>query len=133
MVSGRHLSTSEAAEKVGVDQATIVDWVQRGKFPNVHLESGRAAHGAFKIPEADVVGLLVGKSESWDERVRQSKNGRRRENMTWRGPFATLTLEISISKMSECHSRADSGASGSRDLSVWLCRSSPEVDGQMLK
>lgn len=72
VVSGRHLSTSEAAEKIGVHQTTIVDWVQTGKFPNVYLESGRAAHGAFKIPEVDVVGLLVGKTESWDERVRQA-------------------------------------------------------------
>ncbi|WP_223944873.1 HNH endonuclease [Arthrobacter sp. StoSoilB20] len=72
VVSGRHLSTSEAAEKIGVHQTTIVDWVQTGRFPNVYLESGRAVHGAFKIPEVDVVGLLVGKSASWDERVRQA-------------------------------------------------------------
>ncbi|MFJ4030040.1 HNH endonuclease [Paenarthrobacter sp. NPDC089989] len=72
IVSGRHLSTLEAAEKIGVHQTTIVDWVQTGRFARVYIESGAGVHGAFKIPEVDVDDVAVSRSSSWDERVRRA-------------------------------------------------------------
>ncbi|MGP0223582.1 HNH endonuclease [Paenarthrobacter sp. NCHU4564] len=68
---GRHMSTREAAEKIGVNQSTIIDWVQRGKFARVYLELGLGAHGAFKIPEIDVDDVVATRSGSWDSRVRR--------------------------------------------------------------
>lgn len=71
VVPGRHLSTREAAERIGVNQSTIIDWVQSGKFARVYLELGPGAHGAFKIPEIDVDDAVATRSGSWDSRVRR--------------------------------------------------------------
>ncbi|MGR0158598.1 HNH endonuclease [Paenarthrobacter nitroguajacolicus] len=72
VASGRHLSTHEAAERIGVHQTTIVDWVQTGRFARVYIDSGLGAHGAFRIPEVDVDDVAASRSSSWDSRVRRA-------------------------------------------------------------
>lgn len=72
VIAGPHLSTSQVAVMIGRHQTTAIDYVQRGVFPNVYLDTTRGPHGAFRVPKADVVRYLDGPSDSLDSRIRRA-------------------------------------------------------------
>jgi putative restriction endonuclease len=57
---------------IGRHQSTAADYVQLGVFPNVYLDTARGAHGAFRVPTADVLRYLEGPSDSLDSRIRRA-------------------------------------------------------------
>lgn len=71
VVDGPHLSTLEVALMIGRHQTTAIDYVQRGVFPNVYVESRKGASPAFKVPRSDVLNYLGNPQVSLDGRIRQ--------------------------------------------------------------
>lgn len=70
--TGPHLSTTEVAVMIGRHQSTAADYVQRGVFPNVYVDTGSGARGAFKVPKSDVLRYLDAPSHSLDSRLRRA-------------------------------------------------------------
>lgn len=57
---------------IGRHESTAVDYVQRGVFPNVYVDTNRGARGAFRVPKADVLHYLEGPKDSLDSRLRRA-------------------------------------------------------------
>lgn len=52
-MTGKLLTTTEAAERLGVSRVTINEWIDKGFFPNAYKLSGQAK-SPYRIPVSDI-------------------------------------------------------------------------------
>jgi excisionase family DNA binding protein len=55
----KKLTVSEAAERIGVSDSLVYQWIEERRIPHYRL-GGRGKRGCIRIEEADLVEFLAG-------------------------------------------------------------------------
>lgn len=70
------LTTSEAAERLGVEPRTVAKWCRDGRLPNAY-KTGSDGDGEWRIPPASVDAGPNGSQAPTEDRVRFQRQGER--------------------------------------------------------
>lgn len=65
---GKLLTSTQAAERLGVSRMTINKWINDGQFPNAYKLSG-SGQSPYRIPEADVEAIEARRRKEQRERI----------------------------------------------------------------